>query len=79
MPSVKHVQAIQDLIKQKNVICIFAEPQFKPAIVDMIASGTGVREGTLKPKHLFCINDVILQGRLLQNGSQPRYIRPQYE
>jgi zinc transport system substrate-binding protein len=49
MPSAKHIQAIQDLIKQKNVVCIFAEPQFKPAIVDMIATGTQVREGVLDP------------------------------
>lgn len=49
MPSAKHIQAIQDLIKQKNVVCIFAEPQFKPAIVDMIAKSTQVREGVLNP------------------------------
>ncbi|MGA2655671.1 MAG: zinc ABC transporter substrate-binding protein [Gammaproteobacteria bacterium] len=49
MPSAKHVSAIQHLIKQKNVVCIFAEPQFKPAIVDTIAKGTGVKEGVLDP------------------------------
>jgi zinc transport system substrate-binding protein len=49
MPSAKHVSDIQNLIKQKNVICIFAEPQFKPAIVDMISTGTGVKQGVLDP------------------------------
>ncbi len=49
MPSAQHLKAIQDLIKQKNVVCIFAEPQFKPAIVDMITQGTGVHEGVLDP------------------------------
>jgi zinc transport system substrate-binding protein len=50
MPSAKHISEIQKLIKQKNVVCIFSEPQFKPAIVDMIAKGTGVREGVLNPE-----------------------------
>lgn len=50
MPSAQHVKEIQDLIKQENVVCIFAEPQFKPAIVEMIAKGTGVREGELNPE-----------------------------
>ncbi len=50
MPSAQHISEIQKLIKQKNVVCIFSEPQFKPAIVDMIAKGTGVREGVLNPE-----------------------------
>lgn len=49
-PSAQHISKIQKLIKQKNVVCIFSEPQFKPAIVDMIATGTGVREGVLNPE-----------------------------
>lgn len=49
-PSAQHISEIQNLIKQKNVVCIFAEPQFKPAIVDMIAKGTVVREGVLNPE-----------------------------
>ncbi|UVK76974.1 MAG: Zn(2(+)) ABC transporter periplasmic binding protein [Sodalis sp. Fse] len=34
------------LIKQK-AICIFAEPQFRPAIIKAVARGTGVHIGTL--------------------------------
>lgn len=50
MPSAQHVSEIQNLIRTEHVECIFAEPQFKPAIVDMIAKGTGVREGILNPE-----------------------------
>lgn len=50
LPSAQHISEIQTLIKQKNVVCIFSEPQFKPAIVEMIAKGTGVHEGVLNPE-----------------------------
>ncbi|HLF67563.1 MAG TPA: zinc ABC transporter substrate-binding protein [Gammaproteobacteria bacterium] len=49
MPSAKRVAAIQVMIKQQKVICIFSEPQFRPAIVDRIAEGTGVKVGVLDP------------------------------
>ncbi len=49
MPSAQRVASIQKMIKQQKVVCIFSEPQFRPAIVDRIAEGTGVKVGVLDP------------------------------
>jgi zinc transport system substrate-binding protein len=30
-------------------VCVFAEPQFRPAVINAVARGTNVRSGTLDP------------------------------
>jgi zinc transport system substrate-binding protein len=49
MPSVHHLNEIQQVIKKTGAVCIFAEPQFRPAIVDTIAKASGIKEGVLDP------------------------------
>ena len=39
---------ISQLVEQKAT-CVFAEPQFRPAVVESVARGTTVRMGTLDP------------------------------
>ena len=48
-PSAKKVRQVKRILNNKQVVCIFKEPQFKPKIVDMILQGTTLRQGTLDP------------------------------
>jgi zinc transport system substrate-binding protein len=48
-PSARRLQEIQDRLQQLNAACVFAEPQFEPALVDTVLEGTGARKGLLDP------------------------------
>ena len=47
--SVFRLKDIRKLIKNKNVLCIFTEPQFPPKLVQTVISGTAVKKGILDP------------------------------
>ena len=48
-PGAKRLHEIEDKIRDTGAVCIFAEPQFRPAIVEAVISDTGIRAGTLDP------------------------------
>ncbi|MGL5799879.1 MAG: zinc ABC transporter substrate-binding protein ZnuA, partial [Plesiomonas sp.] len=48
-PGARTLKEIKQKIQQQNVICVFTEPQFRPAVVDAVARGTSVNIGTLDP------------------------------
>ena len=48
-PGAKRVAAIRARIKALGVACIFTEPEFAPAIVDVVREGTDARSGVLDP------------------------------
>lgn len=48
-PGAKKVAQLQSLIKSKNAVCVFSEPQFEAAIVKRVTAGTGVNKGELDP------------------------------
>ncbi len=48
-PGAKRVAAMRQRIKALGVRCIFSEPEFAPAIVDVVREGTGARVGVLDP------------------------------
>lgn len=48
-PGAKKVAQLQDMIKSKNAVCVFSEPQFEAAIVKRVTAGTGVNKGELDP------------------------------
>ena len=48
-PGAKRLHEIEDKIRDTGAVCIFAEPQFRPAIVEAVVSDTGIRTGTLDP------------------------------
>ena len=48
-PSAQRVREIQDKIAETNASCVFAEPQFEPRIVSVVAEGTSARAGELDP------------------------------
>ena len=48
-PGAKQIKEIQHLIEDKNIKCIFSEPQFNPKLINMIAKSTGAKTGILDP------------------------------
>ena len=49
-PGAERLAAIQTKIKDSRAACIFAEPQFEPRLVTMLADGTSARIGALDPE-----------------------------
>ena len=48
-PGVRRVAALRAAIVAGKAVCVFAEPQFPPALVATITAGTTARAGTLDP------------------------------
>ena len=48
-PSAKKIHQIKQLIKNKNVHCIFSEPQFKPKIIKELTKNSSIKQGVLDP------------------------------
>ncbi|MBX2830122.1 MAG: zinc ABC transporter substrate-binding protein [Rhodospirillales bacterium] len=48
-PGAKRLHEIEDKIRDTGAVCIFAEPQFRPAIVQAVVADTGIHTGTLDP------------------------------
>jgi zinc transport system substrate-binding protein len=50
MPGAQRIVELHGKLKTLGAACIFAEPQFEPAVVATIAEGTGAKVGTLDPE-----------------------------
>ncbi len=48
-PGAKRLAELRAAIVQRDVRCVFTEPQFTPDLVRTVVEGTGVRTGTLDP------------------------------
>jgi zinc transport system substrate-binding protein len=48
-PSARRLQEIQERLQQLNAACVFAEPQFEPALVETVLEGTSANKGLLDP------------------------------
>jgi len=48
-PGPARIAAIRDLIAARGAVCLFHEPQFRPALARTVAEGTGARPGVLDP------------------------------
>jgi zinc transport system substrate-binding protein len=48
-PSAGRLQEIRAKLEELDAACVFAEPQFEPALVDTVIEGTGARKGVLDP------------------------------
>ncbi|OAT78561.1 zinc ABC transporter substrate-binding protein [Mangrovibacter phragmitis] len=48
-PGAQRLHNIRTELVEQKAVCVFAEPQFRPAVVEAVARGTGVRIGTLDP------------------------------
>lgn len=49
LPGAKRISEIQAKAKELNAACVFAEPQFEPKLVTVIADGAKVRSAILDP------------------------------
>jgi zinc transport system substrate-binding protein len=48
-PGAKRVLEIREFLLAKRALCVFAEPQFQPKVLETLLSGTEVRQGRLDP------------------------------
>ncbi len=48
-PGAKQIAEIKDLVDDKNIKCIFSEPQFNSKLINMIAKNTSAETGILDP------------------------------
>jgi zinc transport system substrate-binding protein len=48
-PSAQRLGEIQDRLRRLDAACVFAEPQFEPALVDTVIEGTSANKGVLDP------------------------------
>ncbi len=48
-PGAQRLHQIRTQLVEQKAVCVFAEPQFRPAVINAVASGTNVRSGTLDP------------------------------
>jgi len=48
-PGAKQIEEIQHLVEDKNIKCIFSEPQLNPKLINMIAKSSGAKTGILDP------------------------------
>ena len=48
-PGVKRVRALQSMIHERGIVCVFDEPQFNRKVVELITEGTQARIGTIDP------------------------------
>jgi len=48
-PSPQRLQAMQAAIRDSGAVCVFSEPQFDKALIEVATEGTGVKAATLDP------------------------------
>lgn len=49
-PGAERLSYIHKKLASLNAICIFAEPQFKPKLIDVVTAGTKAKSGVLDPE-----------------------------
>ena len=49
LPGAKQISEIQEVIEERDIKCIFSEPQFNPKIIETISKDTGIKTGVLDP------------------------------
>lgn len=48
-PGAQRLHQIRTQLVEQKAVCVFAEPQFRPAVINAVAKGTEVRIGVLDP------------------------------
>jgi zinc transport system substrate-binding protein len=49
-PGAKRLAEIRATIAERNAACVFREPQFEPALIELVVEGSDVRQGELDPE-----------------------------
>lgn len=66
-PGAERVAEIHDKLKTLSAACVFAEPQFEPAIVDVLIEGTSAKKGVLDPEGADIAEGPDMYASLLRN------------
>ncbi len=48
-PGAGRIRELRKLIADKKIVCVFAEPQFEPRIIDTLVEGAGIKVAVLDP------------------------------
>jgi len=67
LPGAKQIVDIQNLIKEKNIKCIFSEPQHNPKIIETLANDTNILTGTMDPLGANLDSGVTMYIKLIMN------------
>lgn len=67
VPGAKRVKELRKKIKQTQVACVFAEPQFEPKLVATVIEGTSAKSGVLDPLGVGLENGPGLYFKLIRN------------
>ena len=67
LPGAKQIVDIQNLIKEKNIKCIFSEPQYNPKIIETLANDTNILTGTMDPLGANLDSGVTMYIKLIMN------------
>ena len=49
LPGAEHLRDIKEKVASLGATCVFAEPQFKPKLVEVVIEGTAAKSGVLDP------------------------------
>ena len=49
LPGAEHLREIKEKVASLGATCVFAEPQFKPKLVEVVIEGTAAKSGVLDP------------------------------
>lgn len=63
--SAQKLTKLKNLITEQKVVCVFAEPQFKPVLVEKLVAGTSAKTGILDPEAATLKPGPQLYGQLL--------------
>lgn len=66
-PGAKRLSAIRNTIRNENVVCVFAEPQFPNKLVDIVVENTSARIGMLDPLGQSLTEGATLYPELIKN------------
>jgi len=69
-PGAARIAEIQARVRQADVVCVFAEPQFEPRLIEVVSEGVDVRLGVLDPLGAEIPAGADAYGALLRNLAQ---------
>ena len=69
LPGAQQIKDIQKLIKEKNIKCIFSEPQFNPKIIETLANDTNITTGIMDPLGAYLDKGIPMYNELIMNIS----------
>ncbi|MAV82046.1 MAG: zinc ABC transporter substrate-binding protein, partial [Pelagibacteraceae bacterium] len=69
LPGAQQIKDIQKLIKEKNIKCIFSEPQYNPKIIETLANDTNITTGIMDPLGAYLDKGIPMYNELIMNIS----------